>query len=213
MGFENDLVTTQSQLNKSILNYADTLEKMGFDLTKDSSYDVGFRYLDNVFKKKTQDELLKTYNERKRDVDPTSGFGGRLLGPTFDLQAYTQPFKFAADVINPFTKNVPFLSDRQREAKYLREMEPRELYLYNKQRGFTLDDIKAGTSPYIRDVMNQLGTDVTGQGFGQSLSRGGIAGLSGGVDNQARLTRVERSVKSCYESEGVTNGRNRQRTP
>ena len=61
-------------------------------------------------------------------------------------------------------------------------MEPRELYLYNKQRGFTLDDIKAGTSPYIRDVMNQLGTDVTGQGFGQSLSRGGIAGLSGGVD-------------------------------
>ena len=39
---------------KSALNYIDTLDKMGFDLTKDSTYDVGFNYLDNVFKKKTQ---------------------------------------------------------------------------------------------------------------------------------------------------------------
>ena len=181
MGFTQRLADTNNMLDKSVGSYIGTLDKMGFDLTKDSSYDVGFNYLDNVFKKKTQEELLKTYDKRKRDVDPTSGFAGRLFGPAFDLQAYTQPFKFAADVINPFTKNVPFLSDRQREAKYLREMDPRELYLYNKQRGFTLDDIEAGTSPQIRQVMDQLGGAATGQGFFQQFAGGGIAGLSGGV--------------------------------
>jgi len=179
MGFTQRLAETQNQLDKSVSSYISTLDKMGFDLTKDSTYDVGFNYLDNVFKKKTQNELLKTYDKRKRDVDPTSGFAGRLFGPAFDLQAYTQPFKFAADVVNPFTKNVPFLSDRQREAKYLREMDPRELYLYNKQRGFTLDDIEAGTSPQIRQVMDQLGGAATGQGFFQQLAGGGIAKLAG----------------------------------
>ena len=166
-------------------SFSDSMEELklflGFDLNKDSSYDVGFRYLDNVFKKKTQDELLKSYESKKRQVDPTSGPIGDFLDPLFDLQAYTQPFKYLADVVNPFTKNVPFLSDRQREAKYLKEMDPRELYLRNKQRKFTLDDIEAGTSPYIREVMDQLGTDVTGQGFYQ-YAGGGIAGLSGGID-------------------------------
>ena len=60
-------------------------------------------------------------------------------------------------------------------------MDPRELYLYNKQRGFTLDDIEAGTSPYIREVMEQLGGAATGQGFYQ-YAGGGIAGLSCGID-------------------------------
>ena len=195
MGFEKDLVNTDTQLNKSVSSYIDTLDKMGFDLTKDSSYDVGFNYLDNVFKKKTQEELLKTYDKRKRDVDPTSGFAGRLFGPAFDLQAYTQPFKFAADVINPFTKNVPFLSDRQREAKYLREMDPRELYLYNKQRGFTLDDIEAGTSPQIRQVMEQLGGAATGQGFFQQLAGGGRAGFKGGSLRKGILKLIDDSVR------------------
>jgi hypothetical protein len=175
------LTDTENQLNKSVGNYVNTLSNLGFDLNKDSSYDVGFRYLDNVFKKKTQDELLKSYESKKRQVDPTSGPIGDFLDPLFDLQAYTQPFKYLADVVNPFTKNVPFLSDRQREAKYLREMDPRELYLYNKQRGFTLDDIEAGTSPYTREVMEQLGGAATGQGFYQ-YAGGGIAGLSGGID-------------------------------
>mgnify|MGYP003122361564 FL=1 len=31
------------------------------------------------------------------------------------------------------------LSERQKEARYLKEMEPRELYLYNKARGLTYD--------------------------------------------------------------------------
>ncbi len=179
MGFTQRLADTKNMLDKSVGSYIGTLDKMGFDLIKDSSYDVGFNYLDNVFKKKTQEELLKTYDKRKRQVDPTSGTLGNILDPILDLGAYTQPLKFAADVVNPFTKNVPLLSDRQREAKYLQEMDPRELYLYNKQRGFTLDDIEAGTSPQIGQVMEQLGGATTGQGFFQQLAGGGIAKIAG----------------------------------
>jgi hypothetical protein len=182
MGFENRLVNTNKNLDDSIINYLNTLDKMGFDSRKAADQATGFIYLDNVFKKRTQDQMLETYDKRKRQVDPTSGTLGNILDPVLDLGAYTQPLKYAADVVNPFTKNVPLLSDRQREAKYLKEMDPRELFLYNKQRGFTLDDIAAGTSPQIRETMDYLGTDVTGQGFGQSLAGGGIAGLSGGID-------------------------------
>ena len=195
MGFTQRLAETKNQLDKSALNYINTLDKMGFDLTKDSTYDVGFNYLDNVFKKKTQQELLKTYDKRKRQVDPTSGTLGNILDPILDVGAYTQPLKFAADVVNPFTKNVPLLSDRQREAKYLREMDPRELYLYNKQRGFTLDDIEAGTSPQIRQVMDQLGGAATGQGFFQLFNKGGRAGLKSGSVRKGVLSLIDDSVK------------------
>ena len=179
MGFENRLVDTNKNLDDSITNYFTTLNKMGFDINKATDQETGFRYLDNVFKKRTQDQLLETFDKRKRQVDPTKTPFGDFISPVFDLGSYTQPLKFAADVINPFTKDVPFLSERQQEAKRLQEMDPRELYLYNKQRGFTLDDIQQGTSPQIRPLMDYLGTDVTGQGFGQSLAGGGIAKLAG----------------------------------
>jgi hypothetical protein len=195
MGFTQRLADTKNQLDKSVSNYIGSLDKMGFDLMKDSSYDVGFRYLDNVFKKRTQDQMLKTYDKRKRQVDPTSGTLGNILDPILDVGAYTQPFKFAADVVNPFTKNVPLLSDRQREAKYLREMDPRELYLYNKQRGFTLDDIEAGTSPQIRQVMDQLGGATTGQGFFQQFEKGGRAGFKTGSVRKGVLSLIDDSVK------------------
>jgi hypothetical protein len=195
MGFTQRLADTKNQLDKSVSNYIGSLDKMGFDLMKDSSYDVGFRYLDNVFKKRTQDQMLKTYDKRKRQVDPTSGTLGNILDPILDVGAYTQPFKFAADVVNPFTKNVPLLSDRQREAKYLREMDPRELYLYNKQRGFTLDDIEAGTSPQIRQVMDQLGGATTGQGFFQQFKKGGRAGFKTGSVRKGVLSLIDESVK------------------
>ena len=195
MGFTQRLADTKNMLDKSVTSYVNTLDKMGFDLMKESTFDTGFNYLDNVFKKKTQEELLKTYDKRKRQVDPTSGTLGNILDPILDVGAYTQPLKFAADVVNPFTKNVPLLSDRQREAKYLREMDPRELYLYNKQRGFTLDDIEAGTSPQIRQVMDQLGGAATGQGFFQSFNKGGRAGLKSGSVRKGVLSLIDDSVK------------------
>ena len=179
MGFEDRLVNTNKNLDDSVGNYLNTLDNMGFDSNKAADQETGFVYLDNVFKKRTQDQLVKDFEDRKRQVDTTKTPFGDFISPVFDLGSYTQPLKFAADIVNPFTKDVPFLSERQQEAKRLREMDPRELYLYNKQRGFTLDDIQQGTAPQIKGVMEQLGTDVTGQGFGQSLAGGGIAKLAG----------------------------------
>jgi hypothetical protein len=180
MGFENRLVNTNKNLDNSVINYFNTLNKMGFDIDKAADQDTGFTYLDNVFKKQTQDQLLKTFDKRKRQVDPTQTPFGAFISPVFDLGSYTQPLKFAADIFNPFTKDVPFLSERQRKAKKLREMSEEELDAYNKARGFTIEDIQQGTAPQIRPVMDYLGTDVTGQGFGtQFLAGGGIAKIAG----------------------------------
>jgi len=187
MGFEDRLVNTKNELDNSVQSYIGTLDKMGFDLTKDSTYDVGFRYLDNVFKKRTQNQLKKTFDQRKDQIDPTQTPFGDFISPVFDLGSYTQPLKYAFDVVNPFTKDVPFLSERQKEAKKLREMSKEELDARNKEIGFTLENIEQGTAPQIRPLMNYLGTDVTGQGFGTQFL-GGVANMaSGGI---ASLTKT-----------------------
>ena len=178
MGFEARLVDTNKNLDQSVGNYLDTLDNMGFDSNKATDQNTGFIYLDNVFKKRTQDQMLKTYDKRKRQVDPTSGTGGKWFDPFFDLGTYTQPLKYVADVVNPFTKDVPFLSERQRKAIELGRASEEKLNELNKERRFTIEDIQQGTSPYIRETMEQVGTDVTGHGFGTTfLAEGGITTL------------------------------------
>ena len=174
-----------SKVNKQIADesdkYINSLDKMGFDLSKDESYNTGFNYLNNLFKQKTQSELLKSYENRKRKLDPEGGPIGDALKPIFDIQSYTQPLKFALDIVNPFTRNVGFESDRAKEQRYLNEMDPRELYLYNKERGFTLDDIQAGTSPFLNKAMEDrsLGEAALGKGLFQNYAGGGIAKIAG----------------------------------
>ena len=190
MGAEMALPEVNKQIADESQKYVNSLDKMGFDLSKDESYNTGFNYLDNVFRKKTKDELVKVYDERKRKLDPEGGFIGDAIKPIFDTQSYTQPLKFAADIINPFTKNVPFETDRAREQRYLNEMDEKELYLYNKRRGFDLDSVLAGTSPYIDKAIEDkgYGQAILGKGLFQDYSGlttnryagGGIAGLSGG---------------------------------
>jgi len=188
MGAEMNLPEVNKQIADESQKYINSLDKMGFDLNKDESYNTGFNYLDNVFRKKTKDELVKVYNERKRKVDPEGGFIGDAIKPIFDTQSYTQPLKYAADVINPFTKNVPFETDRTREQRYLNEMEEKELYLYNKRRGFDLDSVLDGTSPYIDKAVEDrgYGQAILGKGLFQDYSgiatnkyaSGGIASLT-----------------------------------
>ena len=85
MGFEARLVDTNKNLDQSIGNYLGTLDKMGFDSNKATDQDTGFTYLDNVFKKRTQDQMLKTYDKRKDQLNPTSGTVGKWFDPFFDL--------------------------------------------------------------------------------------------------------------------------------
>ena len=60
-------------------------------------------------------------------------------------------------------------------------MDPRELYLYNKERGFTLDDIQAGTSPFVNKAMEDRSQSeaALGKGLFQNYAGGGIAKLAG----------------------------------
>ena len=82
-------------------------------------------------------------------------------------------------------------------------MSEEKLDAYNKARGFTIEDIQQGTSPQIRETMDYLGTDVTGQGFGQSLAGGGIAKLAG--DSSGR------PPESGPNSQGLLSLKNRVR--
>ena len=136
MGFEDSLVKTNKNLDDSIINYLGTLDKMGFDISKAADQETGFRYLDNVFKKRTQDQLIKDFEDRKRQVDPAQTPFGDFISPVFDLGSYTQPLKFVADIFNPFTKNVPFLSERQRKAIELRRASEEELDKINREKRF-----------------------------------------------------------------------------
>jgi hypothetical protein len=180
MGSEKDYANVTNQLQLESDKYRSTLDKMGFDLSKNESYNTGFNYLNNIFRKKTQDDLTKVYDERKRKVDPEGGPIGDAIKPIFDMQSYTQPLKYAADIINPFTKDVPFETDRAREQRYLNEMDEKELYLYNKRRGFDLDSLLDGTSPYIDKSAEYLGEgkDFLGKGLFQNYASGGIASLT-----------------------------------
>ena len=56
---------------------------MGFDLMKESTFDTGFNYLDNVFKKKTQEELLKTYDKRKTTSRSNKWYVGKYIRSYF----------------------------------------------------------------------------------------------------------------------------------
>jgi hypothetical protein len=180
MGAPQDLENVTNQLQLESDKYRSTLDKMGFDLSKNESYNTGFNYLNNIFRKKTQDDLTKVYDERKRKVDPEGSYIGDAIKPIFDMQSYTQPLKYGLDIINPFTKNVPFETDRAREQRYLNEMDEKELYLYNKRRGFDLDSLLDGTSPYIDKSAEYLGEgkDFLGKGLFQNFASGGIASLT-----------------------------------
>jgi hypothetical protein len=64
----------------------------------------------------------------------------------------------------------PLESERQKEARYLREMEPRELYLRNKARGYTYDQ------PITETDLENLRYEQPGVFY----SSGGRAGYMGG---------------------------------
>ena len=63
----------------------------------------------------------------------------------------------------------PLESEREKEARYLKEMDPRELFLYNKERGFTYDQ------PITSGDMENLQYEKPGVFF----AGGGIAKIAG----------------------------------
>ena len=94
---------------------------------------------------------------------------------------------------------MPFLSERQQLAKKLREASEEQLDEINRKRGFTIEDIQQGTSPQIRPLMDYLGTDVTGQGFGSMfLAGGGIANLTNTIPPKSGP--MSQGLRSLYNN-------------
>ena len=127
---------------------------------------------------KLKREKLKAYPTQKKQVDTAAGTMGEGFYNVFD--SLTQGAKnLLKGRIIPFGPDRfrPQESERERESRYLKNMDPRELYLYNKQRGFTLDDINAATmgSPAIAEDIENIRYENPGVFF----AGGGIAKEAG----------------------------------
>ena len=121
---------------------------------------------------KLKKEKQKAFDTQSRQVDTAAGSIGENFYQTFD--SLTQGAKnLLQGRIIPFgpKRLRPLESEREQEARLLKEMDPRELFLYNKERGVTYDQ------PITPADFENLTFEQPGLFAG-----GGIAGLSGGID-------------------------------
>ena len=143
---------------------------MGRGNVTDEQYSKPFYDMQDVAMEKLKKEKQKVFDTQKRQVDTAAGNIGEGFYQAFD--SLTQGAKnLLKGRIIPFGPDRlrPLESDREREARYLKEMDPRELFLYNKARGYTYDNpITEG------DLMN-LQMEQPGLFF----AGGGIAKLAG----------------------------------
>jgi len=89
---------------------------------------------------KLKKEKQKAFDTQSRQVDTAAGSIGENFYQTFD--SLTQGAKnLLQGRIIPFgpKRLRPLESEREQEARLLKEMDPRELFLYNKARGVTYD--------------------------------------------------------------------------
>jgi len=142
---------------------------MGRGNVTEEQYSKPFYDMQDVALEKLKKEKQKVFDTQKKQVDTAAGNIGEGFYQAFD--SLTQGAKnLLKGRIIPFGPDRlrPLESDREREARYLKEMDPRELFLYNKARGYTYDDpITEG------DLMN-LQMEQPGLFAG-----GGIAKLAG----------------------------------
>ena len=114
---------------------------MGRGNVTDEQYSKPFYDMQDVALEKLKKEKQKVFDTQKRQVDTAAGSIGEGFYQAFD--SLTQGAKnLLQGRIIPFGPDRlrPLESDREREARYLKEMDPRELFLYNKARGYTYDN-------------------------------------------------------------------------
>ena len=159
---------------------------MGRGNVTDEQYSKPFFDMQDAAIEKLKREKLKAYPTQKKQVDTAAGTMGEGFYNVFD--SLTQGAKnLLKGRIIPFGPDRfrPQESERERESRYLKNMDPRELYLYNKQRGFTLDDINEATmgSPAIAEDIENIRYENPGVFF----AGGGIAKEAG--DRSGAMTR------------------------
>jgi hypothetical protein len=184
----------QEQLNDEIGVYMSNVGKLfnkdPSTLSEENLY-KGFDILSNVFRKKVLTERQEAYKDIATRPKPLGGNIGQW--DIFDLGSWTQPVKWAADVVNPFTKDVPYLSEHQKRKQYLEEIgsefipgtkipnpkyNPRELYLYNRDaRNLTPD------SPLLDEALalRSESQPVLGTGTFNRATGGRVGYTDGGL--------------------------------
>ena len=146
------------------------------DVITQEDYYKPFKDITKVAKEKLKREKRKAFPTQKFYVDTAAGTMGEGFYKAFD--ALTQGAKNVLQGrIIPYgpERLRPLESERQKEARYLREMEPRELYLRNKARGYTYD--QPITEADIMDLRyNQPGVFFSTGGRASHMG-GGIASI------------------------------------
>ena len=152
--------------------------KEGRENITQEQFEKPFYNMRDTALEKLKREKQKAFDTQKRQVDTAAGSVGENFYQTFD--SLTQGAKnILQGRVIPFASKIglpqyePLESDREREARYLKEMDPRELFLYNKERGFTYD--KPITSADIENLQYENPGLFAGGGIAK------LAGVSSGV--------------------------------
>ena len=118
--------------------------KEGRENITQEQFEKPFFNMQDAAIEKLKKEKQKAFDTQSRQVDTAAGSVGEKFFQTFD--SLTQGAKnILQGRVLPFASKIglpqyqPLESDREREARYLKEMDPRELFLYNKARGVTYD--------------------------------------------------------------------------
>jgi hypothetical protein len=141
------------------------------DTVTEEQFQKPFYDLQNVAMEKLKQEKIKAYPIQSRQVDTAAGSIGENFYQTFD--SLTQGAKnILQGRIIPFGPDrfKPLESEREKEARYLKDMSGQELYRYNKDfRNLTIDD------PITSGDMENLQYENPGVFF----AGGGIAKMAG----------------------------------
>jgi hypothetical protein len=141
------------------------------DALTEEDYYKPFKDITKVAKEKLTQEKRKAFPTQKFHVDTAAGGMGEGFYKAFDYLTQGAKNVLQGRII-PYgpERFRPKESEREKEARYLREMEPRELYLRNKARGYTYDQ------PITEADLENLRYEQPGVFY----SKGGRAGYMGG---------------------------------
>ena len=141
------------------------------DVITQEDYYKPFKDITKAAKEKLKREKRKAFDKQKSQVDTAAGTWGEGFYKAFDHLTQGAKNVLQGRIIPYGPKRFrPLESERQKEARYLKEMEPRELYLRNKARGYTYDQ------PINEDDIMDLQYNYPGVFF----SKGGRASHMGG---------------------------------
>jgi len=140
---QNKYALLSNNISDNVMNTVGAsplIMKEGRENITQQQFEKPFFDMQDAAMEKLKREKQKAFPTQSRQVDTAAGSVGEGFYKAFDsltqgaknlLQGRTIPF--GPDRLRPLE------SEREQEARFLKEMDPRELFLYNKARGITYD--------------------------------------------------------------------------